>query len=110
MARDVTWFVRKHGYFPSYNIPFFKKMYKLGGFDKEAEKADWFSWEKAPRSRIMRRDHHRVVNIETLTKLMRFWWHTVESAYTGLVRTENLTPVYKKSGIHPNSRTVHNIL
>ena len=71
MARDVTWFVRKHGYFPSYNIPFFKKMYKLGGWEKEEQKADWFSWERAPRARIMRRDHHRVVDIETLTRLMR---------------------------------------
>jgi hypothetical protein len=32
--QDMTWFLRKHSYFPSYNIPMFKKVSEYSGFDK----------------------------------------------------------------------------
>ncbi|TKR83222.1 hypothetical protein L596_016846 [Steinernema carpocapsae] len=78
MYRDVTWFLRKYSYFPSYNIPFFRKISKLTGFDKKSLEMDWFSWQNAPRARILRRDHHKVVDLDSLTKLMRYNDYTHE--------------------------------
>uniref|UniRef100_A0A1I8A841 Phospholipase B-like n=2 Tax=Steinernema glaseri TaxID=37863 RepID=A0A1I8A841_9BILA len=72
MYRDITWYLRKYSYFASYNIPFFRKVSKLTGFDKKATEMDWFSWQNAPRARIFRRDHNKVVDLDSLTKLMRY--------------------------------------
>ncbi|KAK0407484.1 hypothetical protein QR680_019219 [Steinernema hermaphroditum] len=72
MYRDITWYLRKYSYFASYNIPFFRKVSKLTGFDKKAKELDWFSWQNAPRAKIFRRDHHKVVDLDSLTKLMRY--------------------------------------
>ncbi|VDM27392.1 unnamed protein product [Toxocara canis] len=71
--RDLTWYLRKHTYFPSYNVPYFKNITTLSGYDKYAEKmGDWFRWDAAPRARIFERDHSKVVDIDSLTKLMRY--------------------------------------
>lgn len=38
----------------------------------EAEKmGDWFRWGDAPRAHIFERDHNKVTDIDSLTKLMR---------------------------------------
>ncbi len=71
MARDVTWFVRQRSYWPSYNIPFLKKISKKSGFDAQGAKYDWYKWGASPRAKIFERDHNKVVDIDTLTKLMR---------------------------------------
>uniref|UniRef100_A0A0M3I5Y5 Phospholipase B-like n=1 Tax=Ascaris lumbricoides TaxID=6252 RepID=A0A0M3I5Y5_ASCLU len=71
--RDLTWYLRKHTYFPSYNIPYFKNITSLSGYDKYAEKmGDWFRWGDAPRAHIFERDHNKVTDIDSLTKLMRY--------------------------------------
>ena len=33
---------------------------------------DWFKWGSSPRAKIFDRDHHDVVDIDSLTKLMRY--------------------------------------
>lgn len=71
MARDMTWFLRKHTYWPSYNIPYFPKISVISGFNEEGKKQSWRNWAQCPRARILKRDHHKVVNMEELQKLMR---------------------------------------
>jgi hypothetical protein len=73
IARDITWHLRKYTYFASYNIPYFKKISKISGFDDRVkEYGNWYRWGHTPRANIFRRDHHKVVDIESLTALMRY--------------------------------------
>lgn len=37
-----------------------------------AKFGDWFSYENTPRAKIFRRDHSRVKDVESMTRLMRF--------------------------------------
>ena len=37
-----------------------------------AKYGDWFSYERTPRARIFKRDHVKVTDIKSMTKLMRF--------------------------------------
>ncbi|CAI4228255.1 unnamed protein product [Auanema sp. JU1783] len=70
---DLTWFLKKYSYFPSYNIPFFKKITDISGFVGQAAKmGDWFKWGAAPRAKIFERDHHNVKDLATLQTLMRY--------------------------------------
>jgi len=71
-SRDVTWFLKKYGYWPSYNIPFLKKISKLSGFDVKAEQNNWWKWGFSPRARIFHRDQHKVKDLESLKNLMRY--------------------------------------
>jgi len=56
-AGDQTDYLRMGGFWPSYNIPFFKSIYDISG---NAAAADQFgpdkSYELAPRAKIFRRD------------------------------------------------------
>ncbi|KAK5979999.1 Phospholipase B [Trichostrongylus colubriformis] len=71
--QDLTWFLQKYSYFPSYNIPYFKKITDVSGFVNQGKKlGDWFVWGKSPRARIFERDHSKVTDLDSLTKLMRY--------------------------------------
>ncbi|VDM48781.1 unnamed protein product [Toxocara canis] len=72
LARDMTWFMRKYSYFPSYNIPYFLAISKMSGFEEQAQKNDWYKWGSCPRAKIFDRDHVKVTDIEQLQKLMRY--------------------------------------
>jgi len=73
VSRDMTGYLTKHTYWPSYNFPYFKKIQEISGFEAESKKVgDWESYYNCPRAKIFRRDHHKVVDIDSLTKLMRY--------------------------------------
>lgn len=71
-SRDVTWFLRKYGYWPSYNIPYILSISRLSGFDVKGQENNWYRWGYSPRARIFQRDHNKVTDIESLRKLMRY--------------------------------------
>lgn len=71
-SRDVTWFLRKYKYWPSYNIPYQTKVSVRSGFDIKGQELDWWRWGYAPRAKILQRDHTKVHDIESLFKLMRY--------------------------------------
>ncbi|EPB79864.1 lysophospholipase [Ancylostoma ceylanicum] len=75
---DVTWFLKKYSYWPSYNVPFIKDITMIAGFSEKARQFDWYKWGASPRARIFDRDHNKVVDIDTLTKLMRYNDYTHE--------------------------------
>ncbi|KAI6220097.1 putative phospholipase B-like 2 [Aphelenchoides fujianensis] len=53
-SRDVTWFVRKYSYWPSYNIPYQNRVTELAGFDRKAEENNWWRWGYSPRAPFVR--------------------------------------------------------
>jgi len=72
-AKDLTQVLRDQEYWPSYNTPFFKKVFNMSGDLKLMKKfGDWFSYEKTPRARIFARDAPNVDDIESMIKLMRY--------------------------------------
>ncbi|XP_064620556.1 putative phospholipase B-like 2 [Lineus longissimus] len=73
MAADVSNVLLKQGYWGSYNIPYFPKIFNASGVNDLVKKfGDWFSYENGPRAKIFRRDHGKVVDMETMVHLMRY--------------------------------------
>lgn len=79
---DATDILTMAGYWPSYNIPYFKEIYEASGypdFSDPAIKEDseyydtlvWLSYTSAPRANIFRRDHAAVDSVEGMQALMR---------------------------------------
>merc|ERR1712146_674972 len=61
------------GYWPSYNVPFFEKIYNLSGYPavvKQHGTDD--SYELAPRAKIFRRDQTTVVDLDSFKAIMRY--------------------------------------
>ncbi|KAE9413268.1 hypothetical protein Angca_004629 [Angiostrongylus cantonensis] len=71
-AEDVTWYLKRFSYWPSYNVPFIADISIISGFSEKARDFDWYKWGASPRARIFDRDHHKVHDMDTLTKLMRY--------------------------------------
>jgi len=72
-AKDMTQVLIKQGYWPSYNVAYFPKVYNLSGqWDQVQKYGDWFTYDKTPRALIFRRDYTKVKNMASLTKLMRY--------------------------------------
>lgn len=68
---DQTQALRR-GYWPSYNVPFHKKIYALSGYGKMWEKyGEEFSYDLCPRAKIFRRDQAGVKDLESLKHIMR---------------------------------------
>ncbi|KAL3084766.1 hypothetical protein niasHT_031657 [Heterodera trifolii] len=72
LYQDMTQWLKQNGYFASYNIPFFKKTSLISGFEQKGNEFYWFSWKNCPRAKIFARDQHKVVDVDSLTKLMRY--------------------------------------
>ncbi|KAK3755109.1 hypothetical protein QZH41_017929, partial [Actinostola sp. cb2023] len=61
------------GYWPSYNVPFYEKVYNLSGYPEFVEKhGTSYSFQLAPRAKIFRRDQATVRDMDTLKHLMRY--------------------------------------
>ncbi|GMS87852.1 hypothetical protein PENTCL1PPCAC_10027, partial [Pristionchus entomophagus] len=71
-TRDMTWFINAYSYFPSYNVPYLSSISLMSGFSEKAKKFDWYKWGHSPRAKIFDRDHVKVKDIDSLTKLMRY--------------------------------------
>lgn len=80
MHDDATDILTLAGYWPSYNIPYFKEIYQQSGYpdfsdiSKDSEYYDalvWLSYTSAPRANIFRRDHAAVDSIQAMQALMR---------------------------------------
>uniref|UniRef100_A0A915J1Y7 Phospholipase B-like n=1 Tax=Romanomermis culicivorax TaxID=13658 RepID=A0A915J1Y7_ROMCU len=73
VTQDLTIIITKQGYWPSYNVPYFPEIYNLtGNLDLLKKHGDWFSYHKTPRALIFKRDWSKVVDMESLKKLMRY--------------------------------------
>lgn len=60
------------GYWPSYNVPFHKKIYTLSGYGQMWEKyGEEFSYDLCARAKIFRRDQADVKDLDSLKHIMR---------------------------------------
>ncbi|KXJ12225.1 phospholipase B-like 1 [Exaiptasia diaphana] len=61
------------GYWPSYNVPFYEKVYNMSGYPQFVEKhGESFSYQLAPRAKIFRRDQATVHDMDTMKYIMRY--------------------------------------
>ena len=64
------------GYFPSYNVPFFREVYDRSGFDEVANRlggtVPGLDFQLAPRALIFRRDQGNVTDMESFQRIMRY--------------------------------------
>ena len=75
---DVTPFINQHGYWASYNVPYFPEAFQLAGYEMMVKKyGQQYTWEMAPRAQIFRQRQGSAVNVTSLQTLMRYnnWQH-----------------------------------
>ena len=64
------------GYFPSYNVPFFREVYDRSGFEEAAGRlggeVPGLDYQLAPRAQIFRRDHGNVTDMASFQHVMRY--------------------------------------
>ncbi|CAG0896453.1 unnamed protein product [Cyprideis torosa] len=71
--KDATEVLREQQYWPSYNTPYFKTIFKLGGSADMVKKyGDWFSYDRTPRALIFAREQRKVNGIKDMILLMRY--------------------------------------
>jgi len=78
MYEDVTPFINQHGYWASYNVPYFKAAWVRSGYQlMERMYGDLFSWENTPRAKIFRQRQGNITDLESLKRFMRYndWQH-----------------------------------
>ncbi|KAJ4439132.1 hypothetical protein ANN_15089 [Periplaneta americana] len=77
---DNTHILNEQSYWPSYSIPYFSDIFKLGANAKLVEQyGSWFTYENNPRALIFRRDHRGVVNAARMMSFMRSNNYTQDS-------------------------------
>uniref|UniRef100_A0A0K0DX97 Phospholipase B-like n=1 Tax=Strongyloides stercoralis TaxID=6248 RepID=A0A0K0DX97_STRER len=72
LAKDMTWFLNKYKYWPSYNIPYFHEISVRSNFNEKGKQNNWWKWGSSPRAKIFHRDQGKVKDLETLKDLMRY--------------------------------------
>jgi len=72
-SADMTSFLEKNGYWPSYNIPYFPYIFNISGFPEYVQKyGAWFSYDGSPRAKIFKREQGTVNSIDSFKWMMRF--------------------------------------
>ncbi len=78
MIADVTHVLNAHGYWASYNIPYFESIYNASGFSwkyqeskhASSSSADW-TYNHTARAEIFARDAPKVQSLDDLKRLIR---------------------------------------
>eukprot|EP00029_Vermamoeba_vermiformis_P007958 TRINITY_DN358_c0_g1_i1.p1 TRINITY_DN358_c0_g1~~TRINITY_DN358_c0_g1_i1.p1 ORF type:complete len:527 (-),score=126.30 TRINITY_DN358_c0_g1_i1:97-1677(-) len=60
------------GYWPSYNIPYFKKISEVSGWEPYAKNSTINAYETAPRANVFRRDNYKVSSLKGIKDLLRY--------------------------------------
>ncbi|XP_022203029.2 putative phospholipase B-like 2 [Nilaparvata lugens] len=91
---DVTEVMVRNGYWASYNVPYFKEVFEMSGYDEMKRKnGTWFSHSETPRAKIFARDHGKVTDMDTFMKLLRS-----NDYRNDPYATCNCTPPYSAAG------------
>ncbi|KAK8788239.1 hypothetical protein V5799_021987 [Amblyomma americanum] len=71
--KDISDILRKRTYWPSYNVAYFEEIFEISGQPELVEEyGDYYSYDKAPRANIFRRDHVKVHDMDSMMALMRY--------------------------------------
>jgi len=61
------------GYWPSYNVPYFIRIYNMSGYPDVVKKHGYdFSYELSPRAKIFRRDQYSASNMGSVQDILRY--------------------------------------
>ena len=61
------------GYWPSYNVPFYEKIYNMSGYpDFVLHHGLDYSYQLAPRAKIFRREQAKVKDMTSMKAIMRY--------------------------------------
>ncbi|XP_050353907.1 putative phospholipase B-like 2 [Nymphalis io] len=72
-AADLTEQLKETTYFPSYNIPYFPRMFNLsGGNVRVAMYGDWFGYHTNPRAKIFKSLQAEVHNVRDMFGVLRY--------------------------------------
>ncbi|CAH0728674.1 unnamed protein product, partial [Brenthis ino] len=72
-AADLTQLLKETTYFPSYNIPYFPRMFNLsGGNERIATYGDWFGYRTNPRAKIFKDKQADICNLQDMFRTMRY--------------------------------------
>ena len=70
---DRTDVLRAQSYWSSYNIPYYPEVYNISGaYDAFIKYGSFFSYEYSPRASIFRRDQNKVVDMDSMIRMMRY--------------------------------------
>ena len=65
--------ILRDGYWASYNVPFFEKVYNMSGYPEVAEKVGPdATYQLCPRAKIFRRDQGNVKDMASMQYIMRY--------------------------------------
>jgi hypothetical protein len=64
--------VNEHGYWGSYNVPYFKEIFDRMGYPLVVESNKEESWSECSRARIFRRDANKVQSMEDMQRMMQY--------------------------------------
>lgn len=78
LPKDLFHEYAQLGKFPSSSDPVIFNA--SGGREQVAKYGDWFSYDKTPRALIFKRDHSKVTDITSMTKLMRSVLHLLSNS------------------------------
>ncbi|KAG6442054.1 hypothetical protein O3G_MSEX002134 [Manduca sexta] len=72
-AADLTQHLVRETYFPSYNIPYFPRVFNLsGGNERVATFGDWFGYHTNPRANIIKQRQADINNLRDMYHTMRY--------------------------------------
>jgi len=75
---DVTHVLFSQGYWPSYNVPYFKNIYNMSGYPKLLKhpkayhKGEEYNYEECPRAKIFKRYQNGSKTFETVKQIMQY--------------------------------------
>lgn len=65
--------ILRNGYWASYNIPFYRSIYELGGYQRLNDyMGNEYSHQLSSRAKIFRRDQSKIRNVESLKAVLRY--------------------------------------
>ncbi|XP_075982708.1 putative phospholipase B-like 2 [Anticarsia gemmatalis] len=72
-AEDLTEKLKETTYFPSYNIPYFPRVFNMsGGNVRVATFGDWFGYHTNPRAKIIKKKQASISNLRDMYYAMRY--------------------------------------
>ncbi|KAI8784535.1 phospholipase B-like 2 [Biomphalaria glabrata] len=70
---DLSQLLYNQSYFGSYNVAYFPNIFNASGMPALVNQfGDWFTYDKNPRALIYKRDVPKVVDMNSMTRLMRY--------------------------------------
>jgi len=70
---DVTSVINQQGYWPSYNIPYFKDIFVMAGYNEMVKRyGNYWTYNGYPRAQIFKQRQGQVDDLQSLQTLMRY--------------------------------------